>query len=64
MNTKDMEKATYFGILALIICCCSIIVWSFSMQIDALKIEAVERGHAEWKITNDGAVNWQWKELR
>jgi hypothetical protein len=59
-----MEKATYFGVLAGLICCCSIVVWIFSMQIDTLKIEAVERGHAEWKIKSNGAVNWQWKELK
>jgi uncharacterized membrane protein len=64
MNKDNTEKITYIIILAIVMYCCSIVVWGFARQMDTLKIEAVERGHAEWKIKSNGAVNWQWKELK
>jgi len=29
-------------------------------DIKHLKIQAVDRGHAEWKVDNEGGVKWQW----
>jgi hypothetical protein len=31
-------------------------------QKDSLKVEAVERGYAEWVVDSSGNSEWKWKE--
>ena len=52
----------HYGTLSLIFLLFAIIaVFAAVIQMDNLKIEAVDRGFAEWQVNSNGTVTWKWK---
>jgi len=62
------DGENFWGIIAFILLVMFLIsIWAgidakydFKDEIKQLKIQAVERGHAEWKVDGEGRTEWQW----
>lgn len=51
------------GCLFVIIAILVTTIFIIGGQKDSIKVEAVERGYAEWVVDSSGDSEWKWKEV-
>ena len=59
MDEHDKTHLLWLIPIAGVLLLMSVAIW----QRDTIRVEAVQRGHAEWVVDAHGNTKWRWKEI-